>query len=165
MRYTNPPVSHLLDTLAGLRPDRLRPEAVKRYQCVWMRLALGLPAPRIAETLKLNPSTVRHIHSAFFRDGAAAILGRGNRGGRRRALMTLEQECAFLHSLASGSLRLEIRTVAEALGKALGKGVDASTVRSLLRRHGWRKTMGLVGTWSREDVSHDASHACWSMAG
>lgn len=143
MRDTNQASSHLLDTLSGIRPDRLSPEAAKRYHCVWMRLALGLPAPRIAQTLKLNPSTVRHIHSAFFRYGAAAILGRGNRGGRRRALMTLEQECAFLHTLASGSLHLKTHAVAEALGKALGKGVDASTVRCLLRRHGWRKTMGL----------------------
>lgn len=165
MRPTHQPLPSLLLALDVIRPERLRPEAARRFRCVWMRLALNLPAPEIAKVLALNPSTVRHIHSAFFRDGIAAILGHGQRGGRRRALMTLEQECAVLHNAAAGRRHLEIRRVSALLEEATGKPVDASTVRHLLKRHGWRKTMGLVGTWSREDEDKSGSHACWSMAG
>jgi hypothetical protein len=157
--------TQLLKELEGIELERLAPEAVRRFRCVWMRFALGMPAPRIAESLHLNPSTVRHVHSAFMREGAKAILGRGNRGGRRRQNMTIEEECAFLHNHAAFAYAMDIRSLQHAYEKRVGKRVDASTIRSLLKRHGWRKTMGLSGTASREGNASAAGHACWSIAG
>jgi hypothetical protein len=113
----------------------------------------------------LNPSTVRHIHSAFLREGAKAILGLGNRGGRRRQNMTVEEECAFLHNHAASAYAMDIRSLQHAYEKQVGKRVDASTVRHLLKRHGWRKTMGLSGAATREGGSSGISHACWPIAG
>ena len=147
--------AQLLDSLTGLRPEWMRPEAARRYRCVWMRLALGCSAPEIARELALSPSRVRHIHSEFFRDGVAAILGQEGWGGRRRALLSLEQERALLRDLAAGQRRLETRAVRQALEAAVGKPVDASTARDLLLRHGWRRSPSSAGTWLREDARPD----------
>ena len=102
--------------------ERLKPNAARRYQCVWMRFALGMKAPRIAEVLNLNPSTVRHIQSAFMREGAKAILGRGNWGGRRHQYMTLEEECAFLHNLPFQRLPLISEPSSRILKRQSGGG-------------------------------------------
>lgn len=151
--------------LIGIDPERLRPDAVRRYQCVWMRFALGMKASQIAEVLGLNPSTVRHVHSAFMREGAKAILGRGNWGGRRHYYMTLEEECAFLHNLPTSTPADDLRTIKQAFEKAVGKRVEASTIRLLLERHAWRKTMGLCAVPKREGSSSETPRAYWPTAG
>lgn len=145
--------------------ERLKPDAARRYQCVWMRFALGMKAPWIAKVLNLNPSTVRHIQSAFMREGAKTILGRGNWGGRRHQYMTLQEECAFLHNLPFPTTTADLRTIKQSFEKAIGKRVDASTIRRLLERHGWRKTICLCAAPAREGSSSDVPQACWPTAG
>lgn len=148
--------------LTGIQQECLKPEAARRYKCVWMRFALGMTASHIAEILRLNPCTVRHIHSAFLREGAKAILGRGNRGGRRRENMTIEEECAFLHNNAACAM--DRRSLQRAYEEQVGKRVDASTIRHLLKRHGWRKTMGLSGAAMREGDPSATAQVCWPTA-
>ena len=72
-------------------------------------------------------------------------VGRSSRkrwGGRRRALMTLEEEKAFLapwveHARTAGVL--VVSPLRAALAEKLGRKVAPSVVYRLLARHGWRK--------------------------
>ncbi len=63
-------------------------------------------------------------------------------GGRRRQLLSPEEEKAFLepwvHTAESGGV-LVVPPIKAALEEKLGRSVPASTVYRLLARHGWRK--------------------------
>lgn len=128
-----------LEASAGERWSR---EAFLRFQCVWLRHSLGLSAPEIARALCLSVSSVRRIHAEFIKHGRPAIEGKGNRGGRRKGFMTLEEEAAFLREHSRGSKDGKIRNVAELkrdYERRAGRTVHKTTIYRLLERHGWRK--------------------------
>jgi len=67
---------------------------------------------------------------------------RKNWGGRRRALMTQEQERDFLApwiELARKGQVLVLSPIRAALAQHLGRPVAVTVVYRLLARHGWRK--------------------------
>ena len=122
--------------------ERWSREAFLRFQCVWLRHALELPAPAIAQALCISVSTVRRIHAEFIKTGRPAIEGKGNRGGRRRGLMTLAEEAAFLSEHGRRSKDGKIRNVTELkrdYESRMGCTVHKTTIYRLLERHGWRK--------------------------
>jgi len=65
-----------------------------------------------------------------------------NWGGRRRELMTFDEEKKFLEPWAQqakdGGI-LVVSVIRAALAQHLGRSVKASIVYRLLERHGWRK--------------------------
>src|SRR3954471_12631074 len=63
----------------------------QRIQGVWLRAALGLSAPQIAQALGWQPQSVRQLHSDYRRHGEAVLLGKP-KGGRRHQNLTLAQE-------------------------------------------------------------------------
>ena len=122
--------------------ERWSREAFLRFQCVWLRHALALSAPEISRALCISVSTVRRIHAEFIRTGRPAIEGKGNRGGRRRGLMTLAEEAAFLREHGRRSKDGKIRNVTELkrdYESRTGRTVHKTTIYRLLERHGWRK--------------------------
>lgn len=122
--------------------ERWSREAFLRFQCVWLRHALELSAPQIAQALCLSVSSVRRIHAEFIKTGRPAIEGKGNRGGRRRGLMTLAEESTFLREHARLSKDGKIRNVSELKRDyeiRTGRTVHKTTIYRLLERHGWRK--------------------------
>lgn len=63
-------------------------------------------------------------------------------GGRRRTLMTMEEERRFLEPWVERAMRgqvLVVSPIRAALAQELGRPVAASVVYQLLARHGWRK--------------------------
>lgn len=63
-------------------------------------------------------------------------------GGRRRYVMTLEDECEFLSewkSKAEAGCILSVTPIHMALMEQLGYEVPPSTMYRMLARHGWRK--------------------------
>lgn len=122
--------------------ERWSKEAFLRFQCIWLRHALGLSAPDIAQALQLSVSSVRRIHAEFIKSGLPAIEGKGNRGGRRREYMSLEEEAAFLRGHARQSKDGKIRNVTQLkrdYEAHIGHAVHKTTIYRLLDRHGWRK--------------------------
>jgi transposase len=78
---------------------------------------------------------------AFIDHGVSALI-EPKRGGRRRQLMTLEEEKNFLASFlenAQKGLVLVVNEIKEALEQKLGHTVHKTTVYRILYRHGWRK--------------------------
>ena len=128
-----------IDELEQVVKDRWTPEIFRRFQCVWLRHALGLTAVEIASALDLNVSTVRRVQAEFMLRGKAIIDGKGNRGGRRNQYMTFEEEADFLREHAASVSDGGILRLVAALEIRIGMRVHKTTVYRLLERHGWRK--------------------------
>ena len=89
----------------------------------------------------LHLQTIRNLHSAYLRDGEAALQCPGA-GGRRQALLSLAEEAALLTALEGDGQRgalLAVHRVQQADAARVGKAVAKSTVYRLLHRHGWHK--------------------------
>ena len=68
---------------------------LKRAQCIYFRSEHGLPPQQIADMVGFDVGTVRNLHSAFLRDGEAALKLSG-KGGRYHAYLTEEEEASWL---------------------------------------------------------------------
>jgi transposase len=64
-------------------------------QVVWLRAALGLSAPPIAQVVGWQAQSVRRWHAAYFRHGEA-VLPDKPQGGRQHAHLTRQQEQEWL---------------------------------------------------------------------
>jgi len=85
---------------------------------------------------------VPRLQAAFRQHPSALPNPARNWGGRRKSLLTPEEEVAFLkpwlESAATGHL-VVVSPIRAALSQRLGQPVKPSVVYRLLARHGWRK--------------------------
>ena len=110
----------------------------RRVMCVLARVALGCPAGQIAALLGWTTGTVHALHSRWARDGDA-VFDVGGRGGRRRQLLSPDQEAAVLApfaAMAKAGRPVIAAEVREDLELVVGRSVALSTVYRLLHRHG-----------------------------
>jgi transposase len=123
----------------------------QRAQCLWLRVALRLDAREVATALGWSVYAVRNLQSRYIRDGMAVLEGPG-RGGRRRGLLTWNQEKALLQRLRRMTFRghtLEFQLIHEAVEEAVGRTVSPNMVRRLLERHHWSVHAIVVPTTDR----------------
>lgn len=116
-------------------------EEYRRIQSIYFRPKYGLSSAQIAEMVGLRIQTIRNLHSAYLRQGEAALQFKGA-GGRREAFLSLEEEDALLADFeVEGQLGeiVEVHRVQQAYEQRVGKSVARSTVYRLLHRHGWHK--------------------------
>lgn len=140
------------------RPRRIDPKLVAKAQAVLaqatdvneLRAAQAILLPALAHTtleetavlLGVGRATVPRLQQRL-RQGVK--VGRSSRkrwGGRRRALMTLEEEKAFLAPWVEQARTAGVLVVSPlraALAEKLGRKVAPSVVYRLLARHGWRR--------------------------
>jgi len=141
MRPSTPIPEHRLVELHDFRKSKWPGFEFQRFLCVWLRVAQGLSTKEIAHILGWNVNTIRITQRDFIARGNAAFV-EVKRGGRRRQLMTIEEEMHFLAAfkdLASSASLLVVNEIKVALEKRLGHAVHKTTVYRLLQRHGWRK--------------------------
>ena len=108
---------------------------------MWLRIDRKLSPAEIADVLGWRPITLRTTQQEFIKRGVE-VLKEQSRGGRHRALMSLEAEATFVKQFADKAGAGSIFVIAEvriALEQQLGKKVAESTVYRILHRHGWRK--------------------------
>lgn len=110
---------------------------LKQALTVLLPLEAGLSIAKTAEILGVSSTWACQMRRRFIqRSGLEASVGA--RGGRRRQLLTLEQEQAFvqeqLASLKAGE-SLNLGRVRAALESRIGRPVALSTVYALWRRH------------------------------
>jgi transposase len=140
------------------RPRRIDPKLVAQARAVVaqatdlndLRAAQAILLPALARTtleetaalLGVGRATVPRLQQRF-REGRKNPRSAPKRwGGRRRALMTLEEERAFLAPWveeARSAGVLVVSPLRAALAEHLGRKVAASVVYRLLARHGWRR--------------------------
>jgi len=141
MRPSIPIPEHRLAELKDFRKKKWPGFEFQRFLCVWLRIEQGLSTKEIARVLNWNVNTVRITQRDFIARGTKALVDE-RRGGRRRQLMTIEDEKSFLAAFqdaASSAAMLVVSEIKAALEKQLGRTVHKTTVYRLLRRHGWRK--------------------------
>jgi transposase len=78
-----------------------------------------------------------------FDDSDSPEGSKGQRGGRRHCLMTLEDEKAFVSSFCDESDQerraYSVKKIHEVLERTLGRKITKSTTYRMLKRHGWTK--------------------------
>lgn len=105
---------------------------------------MGTTLSQTADLLGVGRATVARLQAHFRQSAKPAAVGAKvrNWGGRRNALMTVEEEEEFLRpwlEQARAGGMLVVSPLRAALSQKLGKPVKASVVYRLLARHGWRK--------------------------
>lgn len=111
-------------------------------------LAVLLPAElntsleQTARMIGVGRATVARLQSDFRRRRDADNAKRPSWGGRRRTLMSEQEEEEFLRPWAEQALAggvLVLSPIRAALAQRLGRKVATSVVYRFLARHGWRK--------------------------
>lgn len=140
------------------RPRKIDLELVKEAQMVAshtsdiqeLRMAQAVLLPAVAQmTLKavgkvlgVGRATVARLQARFRRRKAGSQPRPRRWGGRRRALMKLEEEQAFLAGWKPKAERGQLVVVTPlqaALEEKIGRRLKPSVVYRLLERHRWRK--------------------------
>ena len=96
-----------------------------------------------AAILGVGRATVPRLQERF-RQSVQPRATRPRWGGRRKALLSVEEEAAFLAPWAAQAKEaglLVLSPIRAALAQRLGRPVAASVVWRLLARHGWRKVV------------------------
>jgi transposase len=132
-------------------------DELRRVQCVWMRVALGMNSRQICKAVGWSDAYVRVVQSDFLREGTAALQNR-KRGGRRYQLMTREAEQALLYRIRAAAWPvgvLEFRDVHQAVEREVGRPVAPSTVHRMLTRHGWaRRSLVAIARHGKANDAH-----------
>jgi transposase len=134
-------------------------EEVRCAQAVLLPMVAGRTLEQTAALLGVGRATVPRLRARF----RQMALGQGTRrqwGGRRRALMSLEEERQFLAPWMEQSQRGEMLVVSPlraALAQKLGRRVPASVAYRMLARHGWRK----VAPDTRHPKSDPQAQEAW----
>ena len=130
-----------VERLASLLKETKTKAEYQRLQAVWLRAALGLSAPQIAQALGWQAQSVRQVHSDYLHHGEV-VLADKPKGGRRHENLTVAQEqqllAPFLERAQVGGV-LVVAPVQAAYEQAVGRPVHASVVYRALHRQGWRK--------------------------
>jgi len=116
-------------TVAGLR----------RAQCLFMRIVLGLSTRVVARIVGWREDSVRHVRRHYLREGDAVLRNEG-RGQARWRLLTHQQEAAVLRKLAQGPTEcgfLMFPVIHKAFEEAAGCPLHPMVVFEILHRHGW----------------------------
>lgn len=127
--------------LKAYRKKLWKGNELQRFLSVWLREEQGLGSLEIAKIVGWHVDTVRLIQRNFIRHGVS-VLKETRRGGRRRELMSEEEEREFLKDFEVAGEKGEILVANEikaALERRVGHPVHKTTAYRLLHRHGWRK--------------------------
>jgi len=117
-------------------------EEYRQALAVLLPATLGTSLEQTAAGLGVGWATVHRLQTRFRSQRQRPAPVRRSWGGRRRALMALAEEQAFLAPWAEQAKRggvLVVSPIRAALAQRLGRPVAASVVYRFLARQGWRK--------------------------
>jgi len=158
------------------RPRRIDPKLVVQAKAalahaasvIELRAAQAILLPALRHTtleqtaalLGVSRASVARLQQRFREGLQPGRPARRRWGGRRRALMSAEEEKAFLSPWAEqarGAGVLVISPLRAALAEKLGRKVAPSVVYRLLARHGWRK----VAPDTRHPKNDPVAQSAW----
>lgn len=112
-------------------------------QAILIPALAGATLEQTAALLGVGRASVSRLQTRFREQGMRTPkVTSNNWGGRRRALLTWEQEVAFLApwvEQAKQGRMLVVSSLRAAFAQAVGRTVAATVVYRMLERHGWRK--------------------------
>jgi transposase len=125
--------------IVGLCHDMIE---LRKAQAILLPAILGATLEQTASILGASRASVPRLQNRFRHNQKVTEPPKGRWGGRRRSLMTIEEEKKFLvpweEQAKSGGI-LVVSVIRAALAQQLGRPVRPSVVYRLLERHGWRK--------------------------
>jgi transposase len=133
---------------------------LRAAQAILLPALADMTLEQTALLLGVGRASVHRLQQRFREDLKTAQATPKPWGGRRRALMSLEEEKAFLQpwvEQARAAGVLVVSPLRAALAEKLGRKVTSSVVYRLLARHGWRK----VAPDTRHPKSDPAAQAEW----
>ena len=135
-------------------------EQLRAAQAVLLPAMASATLEQTAAILGVGRATVARLQQRFRQSAHPRATRPPRWGGRRKALLSPEQEAEFLapwaeQAKAAGVLVLS--PIRAALAQRLGRPVAASVVWRLLARHGWRK----VAPDTRHPKSDPAAQEAW----
>jgi len=116
-------------------------ESLRMAQAVLLPAFLNATLEQTANVLGVGRATVHRLQRRLHCLGSATSRPRTSHGGRRHALLSLEEERAFLAPWEQASLdgsMLAVSPLRTALSQELGRPVAACVAYRMLDRHGWR---------------------------
>lgn len=134
-----------LDLVARARQMARQTRNLEQYRqamAVLLPADLGASLEQIAAVLGVGRATVHRLQTRFRAGGTSGGPARKSWGGRRRALMSPQEEKAFLApwaEQAKAGAVLVVSPLRAALAQQLGRPVAGSIMYRLLARQGWRK--------------------------
>jgi hypothetical protein len=114
---------------------------LRLYQSILIPALTGVSLDATAALLGLSRRRVCLLRRQF-RAGVDVAVPVERRGGRRRSLMSFDDELRFLSPWLGGirgGSPLVVSEIRSAYQAAVGRSVPKSTVYRLLARHGWRR--------------------------
>lgn len=117
-------------------------ESLRTALAVLLPVLLNATLEQTASVLGVGRATVHRLQRRLRCLDSPPSQPRTSHGGRRHALMSLEEERAFLAPWEQASLdgsMLVASPLRAALSQELGRPVAASVVYRMLERHEWRK--------------------------
>ena len=133
---------------------------LKAAQAVLLPAITGTTLEQTASLLGVGRASVHRLQQQFRHSLQAPSRPRKKWGGRRRALLSWEEEEAFLTPWVAQARQAGVLVVSPlraALAEKLGRKIAPSVVYRLLARHGWRK----VAPDTRHPKSDPAAQAEW----
>jgi transposase len=134
-------------------------EQLRAAQAVLLPALASATLEQTAAILGVGRATVPRLQQRL-RQSVRSRATRPRWGGRRKALLSAEQEAEFLAPWAEQAKEaglLVLSPIRAALAQRLGRAVAASVVWRLLARHGWRK----VAPDTRHPKSDLAAQRAW----
>jgi transposase len=117
-------------------------DILRQALAILLPAKLGGTLEQTAQVLGVGRATIPRLQARFRRHCRTVAPLPRRWGGRRRAMMSEEQEREFLDpwiEQAKAGGVLVVSPIRAALAQRLGRHVAASVVYKLLARHGWRK--------------------------
>jgi len=115
-----------------------------RWQIIYLIQVGNLhSAELIAPLVNLSVHSIYKIVEGYNQQGAPALIAK-QKGGRRRSLLSVEEEAALFVSLENLALKGLIKTANDIRGvveKKVGKPVSDDYLWDLLHRNDWKKKM------------------------
>ena len=114
---------------------------LREAQSILLPALQGTTLEQTASLLGVSRASVHRLQTRFREKCRGRFVAKSH-GGRRRVLMSLEDERAFLEPWAEQAKDggvLVVSVMRADLSQRLGRPVAASVLYRLLARHGWRK--------------------------
>jgi transposase len=117
-------------------------DELRAAQSILLPALMGATLEQTATVLGVGRATVHRLQTRFRKGTGGWSPRERGWGGRRYALMTVEEEKAFLSpwlKQAGDGGVVVVSPLRAALAQQMGHPIAASVVYRLLARHGWRK--------------------------
>jgi transposase len=138
-------VNHLSDTRVSSKLSDSRGTPIhNRWQIIYLIQVGNIHAAELLVPLvNLSVHSIYKIVESYNHSGAAALVYKP-KGGRRRSLLSVDEETslfASLETLASKGLIKTANDIRDIVEQKAGKPVSDDYIWDLLHRNGWKKKM------------------------